>query len=155
MRWIYSLSVRANPNRVLAIALGVMILIVGTLAVLSSTRSAVVLDKGTPAGAIQVYLKTLLSGQNAQTAKMFSPESKCTVGDIDRAYVLHTTRVILIDSHIQGTTSEVRVRVEIPSGGPFGDFASEDHSFQLAKINGSWLITGIPWPLFDCGVLSK
>lgn len=135
--------------------IGLVIIAVAIVTVLSSTKSAVVVDRKTPAGSVQVYLKAILSGKNVEAATMLSPNSVCTIEDIDRAYVVDTARVLLVDSSTEGSTAEVRVRVEIPSGGPLGDFMTEDHTFRLSNVNGSWLLTGIPWPLFDCGMVKK
>ncbi len=144
-----------NPNRLLAVVIGLIIIVVAVVTVLSSTKSAVVIDRSTPAGSVQVYLKAILSGKNAAAAKMLSTDSVCTADDIDRAYVVETARVLLVDSSTEGTTAEVRVRVEIPSGSPLGDFMTEDHTFRLSNIDGTWRITGVPWPLFDCGMRTK
>lgn len=135
--------------------IGLIIIAVAIVTILSSTKSAVVIDRSRPAGSVQVYLKAILAGKNAEAAKMLSPESVCTVTDIDRAYIVDTARVLLIDSTTAGTNAEVRVRVEIPPGGPLGDFMTEDHTFRLVNSGGTWLITGIPWPLYDCGVMKK
>lgn len=135
--------------------IGLIIVVVAVVTVLSSTKSAVVIDRSTPAGSVQVYLKAILSGKNGEAAKMLSTDSICTADDIDRAYVVETARVLLVDSSTEGTTAEVRVRVEIPSGSPFGDFMTEDHTFRLSSIDGTWRITGVPWPLFDCGMRTK
>ena len=144
-----------NPNRVLAAVVGFIVLAVAIVSFLSATRSAVVINRATPAGSVQVYLKAILAGKNSQAAKMFSPESVCKVTDLDRAYIPNTARVLLVDSAIEGNTAEVRVREEIPTGVPLGDFATEDHTFRLIKSGSGWLITGVPWPLYDCGVLKK
>ncbi len=144
-----------NPNRVLAAILGFIIFAVVIVSFLATTRSALVLDRATPAGSVQVYLKAILTGKNSQAAKMFSPKSTCTVTDLDHAYIANTARVLLVNSAITGSTAEVRVREEIPAGGPLGDIATEDHTFRLTKTGGSWLITGIPWPLYDCGAVKK
>jgi hypothetical protein len=144
-----------NPNRVLAEVVGFIVIAVAIVSFLSATRSAVVMDRATPAGSVQVYLKALLAGKNAEAAKTFSPESACTVTDVDRAYVLRTVRLLLLDSTTSGATAEVRVRVEISSGSLLGDVMTEDHTFRLIKTGGSWLITGIPWPLYDCAALKK
>lgn len=135
--------------------IGIVIVAVAIVTVLSTTKSAVVVDRSTPAGSVQVYLKAILAGKNAEAAKMLSPNSVCTIDDVDRAYVVDTSRVLLVDSTTDGSNAEVRVRVEIPSGGPFGDFMTEDHTFRLSNASGSWLLTGIPWPLFDCGIVAK
>jgi hypothetical protein len=144
-----------NPNRVLVLLLGFIICAVVIVSFLATTRSAVVLARTTPAGAVQVYLKAIFTGRNAEAAKIFSPESACTVTDLDRAYIANTARVLLLDSMTAGSTAEVRIREEIPAGGPLGDSMTEDHTFRLAKSSSSWLLIGIPWPLYDCGVLKK
>ena len=41
------------------------------------------------------------------------------------------------------------------SGGPFGGAESENQTFRLTRSAGTWLISGIPWPLFECGVNVK
>jgi sugar lactone lactonase YvrE len=147
--------VSKSPNRVLVIVIGLIVVAFAIVTVLSSTKSAVVLDRATPAGSVQAYLKAILVGKNAEAAKLLSPDSVCTVTDIDRAYVVDTARVVLVDSTVKRATAEVRVRVEIPSGSPLGDVMTEDHTFRLVNSEGAWLVTGIPWPLFDCGVSAK
>lgn len=139
----------------LALIVGLIVIAVAIIVVLSSTNSPVGLSRSTPAGAIQAYLKAVLSGKNAEAAKVFAVDSTCTVTDLDRVYMVDTARVQLISSSIDGKTAEVRVRVEAPSPGPFGDFSTEDHTFRLINSGGTWLLTGIPWPLYDCGVLTK
>jgi hypothetical protein len=147
--------VSRSPDRVLAIIVGSIIVAVSVVTILSTTKSAVSVSRATPAGSVQAFLKAVLVGKNAEAAKLLSPESMCTVSDIDRAYIVDTARVILVDSTTEGTTAEVRVMIENPMEGPFGTSSSEDHTFRLVNSGGTWLITGIPWPLYDCGVLKK
>lgn len=144
-----------NPNRVLAVIIGFVILAVAVATLLSATKTAVVLDRSTPTGSVQIYLKAILSGKNVAAAKMLSPSSTCTIEDVDRAHVVHTARVLLLDATTNGGNAEVRVRVEIPSVDPLGDSMTEDHTFRLINMNRSWLLTGVPWPLYDCGMAAK
>lgn len=144
-----------SPNRVLAVIVGLIILLVALVAVISSTRSPLVINKANPTWAVQSYLKAVLSGRNADAAKMISPESECTVADVDRTYVVENSRVVLLGSTTNGNTAEVHVRVEFPMNDPFGDSSTEDHVFRLTDSNGNWLLTGIPWPLYNCGLVTK
>ena len=144
-----------SPNRVLAVVIGLIIFAVVVVAVLSTTKSAVVMDRSTPAGSVQAYLKAVLVGKDAEAAMWLSPTGACTVTDIGRTYIVETARVLLINSTTTGSTAEVRIRVEIPSGSPLGVFMTEDHTVRLIKSDGRWLITGIPWPLYDCGMYTK
>ena len=139
----------------LAIVFGLIVAAVAIVAVLSTTKSAVVMDRSTPAGSVQAYLKAVLVGKDTEAAMWLSPTGTCTVSDIDRAYIANTARVLFVDSTTTASTSEVRLRVEIPSGSPLGDVMTEDHTVRLIKSGARWLITGIPWPLYDCGVYTK
>lgn len=144
-----------SPNRVLAIVVGLIIVVVAIVAVISSTRSTLVIDKTKPAWTVQTYLKAVLAGRNADAAKMFSPESGCSVIDVDRSYVVNNARVLLLGTTTESNIAHVRVRVELPTDGPFGASSTEDHTFQLKDSNGTWLLTGIPWPLYNCGMVTK
>lgn len=144
-----------SPNRVLAIVIGLIVVAVAVVAVLSATKSAVVIDRSTPVGSVQAYLKAILVGKGAEAATWLAPAGTCAVADIDRAYIVDTARVLLVDSTTTGSIAEVRVRVEISSGNPLGDVMTEDHTIRLIKSDGRWLIKGIPWPLYDCGMYTK
>ena len=64
-----------NPNRILAVIVGFIISAVVLVSFLATTRSAVVLDRTTPAGSVQVYLKAVMAGKNTEAARMLSRES--------------------------------------------------------------------------------
>jgi len=150
-----SSSLRVSPNRVLAIVIVTILIVVTLVAIFSTRRSAVTLNPATPQGTVQAYLAALLEGNNAKAAQYLAPESGCNVQDLDRAYVMHTARVVLVKTEVAGTGAQVWVSIEIPSGGPFETFNTEDHTFRLIGANGRWLLTGIPWPLYNCGVMTK
>lgn len=150
-----SSRLRNSPNQVLAIIVGVVIIAVVVVMVFSTTRSVVRLNPGTPQGTVQAYLSAVFEGQNLKAAELLAPESGCKVQDLDRAYVIKNARVDLVKTEIDGESAQVWVRVEIPTSGPFESFMTEDHTFRLNHINQGWLLTGIPWPLYNCGVMPK
>ena len=139
----------------MVVIIGFVILAVTIVTLLSATKTAVVLDRSTPTGSVQIYLKAILAGRNVAAAEMLSSSSTCTIEDVDRVHVVHTARVLLLDAITNGGNAEVRVRVEIPSDGPLGDSVTEDHTFRLINMNRLWLLTGVPWPLYDCGMAAK
>jgi hypothetical protein len=147
--------VRNTPNRVLAIVVVAIVGVAIVAVVFSATRPVKKLDLGTPAGTVQAYLTAVLDGKNDTAAGYLAPESSCDVQDLDRAFVIHSARVNLVDSQIVGDTALVRVKVEIPSSGPFETYGTEDHSLRLIRVAGRWMLTGIPWPLYDCAVPVK
>ena len=139
----------------LGIILSAILIIVAIVAIIAATRTATVFARTTPVGTVQAYLKDVLAGQNAEAAKLFAPASRCTATNLDRTYMVDTARVNLVSSKISGDTAEVRVVVEYPMNGPFGASSTQDHAFRLIKSSSTWLLTGIPWPLYDCGMLVK
>lgn len=139
----------------LAIILGVIVIFVVAVALYSATSSPVKIDRATPAGTVQVYLDAVIGGKTTEAATLLSPRSPCTATDLDRAYVNGTSRVDLLSSAIDGAIAEVRVRVEFSADAPFGNPMTEEHTFRLMNSGGKWLLDGIPWPLYDCGVNLK
>ena len=146
---------RNSPNRVLAIIAGIVIIAVIVAAVFSSTRSIVRPKPGTPEASVQGYLTAVFAGKNTNAAELFAPESGCTVQDLDRAYVIKSARVDFLKTQVDGASAQVRIRVEIPSGGLFENSMIEDHTLRLVRLNLRWLLTGIPWPLYNCEVMPK
>lgn len=139
-----------SPNRILAVVVGALLLIAVIIVVLSASKSAVVFDRKTPAGVVQAYLKAAFDGKSDEAAKYLAPGSLCEVQDLDRAYVVKTVRVDLVDSTIDGKNARVRIIVDMPAAGPFENFATEDHTLRLIFSGGQWWLTGIPWPLYAC-----
>ena len=148
-------GVHASPNRILLIFVAVLILLALAVTFLSSKEPTLNLDPKTPAGTVQSYLTALLKGDHLAAAKFFAPESLCTVQDLDRLYSIDVARVVLVKTEIIGDSADVSVKVEFPSGAPFGNDMGEDHTFRLGRNGEQWLLKDIPWPLYDCGVISK
>lgn len=144
----------SKANRVLGIIVGLTI-IAAIVASVYGSRTVKQLDRQTPAGVVQAYVSAALDGRNDIAAKYFASDSTCKVEDLDRAFINTSSRVTLVDTQVNGDQAIVRVTVEIPSGGPFESFNTESHSYRLVRENGHWLLSGIPWPLWDCGVITK
>jgi hypothetical protein len=145
---------KATPNRVLAIVVSGLVVVAVVAAVLAATRSSTTVAPGTPQAAVQGYLEAVLDGDADRAAGFLAPGSECTAADLDRAGVPDSTRVTLVSSTTDGSTARVKVQVSFGSGGPFDDGRSETQTFRLEQSAGQWRLSGIPWPLFDCGVSS-
>ncbi|OIQ80729.1 hypothetical protein GALL_375100 [mine drainage metagenome] len=143
-----------KANRILLVIVGLTI-IAAIAASIFGARSVKQLDRHTPAGAVQAYLSATLNGRNDVAAKYLAPDSPCKVEDLDRVYINTSSRVTLVDTQLEGSLATVRVSVETPTGGPFESFNTESHSYRLVQVNDHWLLSGIPWPLWDCGVVAK
>jgi len=143
-----------KANRALALIVG-MAIAAAVASAIFGIQSVKQLDRQTPAGSVQGYLSNVLDGRNDLAAKYLSTDSPCKAEDLDRVYVNRSSSVALVDTQMSGDQATVRVKVEMPTGGPFESLNTEDHSYRLVKENGRWLISGIPWPLWDCKVIGK
>lgn len=116
-------------------------------------NSSKTLDPATPAGVVQGYLNAALNGKYERAATFISSESSCDAQDLERIFIMDMERVDLVKTEIDGSQAQVWVRVDYPSGAMFDAANLEDHSYRLTQAKGRWLLTGVPWPLYDCGVI--
>ena len=144
-----------SANFYLGVLIGI-IAVVAFLIIAVSNNSEVKLKNGSPARIVQNYIQTIISGRNDLAFTYLSRESSCTIQDIDRAYLNDEVEIILESETVVGSDAAV-VRVSIQQGDPImmGDNFEERQSFRLLKENGQWKISGIPWPLYDCGRSKK
>lgn len=140
----------SRPNRVLAVIVAIVLLVGVITLVVSLGRNEVSYEPGSPEAAAQAYLRAALDGDFDAAAELLDPSSDCDAADLDRAYVPEMAGVNLLETVTDGDRSRVRIEVEYPSGGPFGDRGREEHTLRLVRADGTWLLTGIPWPLYDC-----
>lgn len=113
-------------------------------------RDVTTYAEGTPERVVQRYLAAAFDGDFDRAASFIEPGSECDATDLDRAYIQGDARIGLVESVVEGQRARVRVDVEYPSGGPLGGVYSEEHTLRLVESQDSWLLTGVPWPLFDC-----
>lgn len=142
-----------RANRILAIALGVIILLAIIAAVVSAGRPVAQLEPGSPEATVQAYVDAALDGRNDEAARWLDPAGECTAEHLERAgtYTMAPTRMVLVDSTVTGETATVRVELVSGSGGPFDSSEyREQHTYRLTRTNGTWLLTGTPWPLYEC-----
>lgn len=145
-----------NPqNFALALLISVVFLIALIFAITSS-NSVKTLKAGTPEATVQEYLIAVTEGRNEDAANLFSSTSKCTVDDIDRAYIDQKAQISLDKTVLTNKDAAiVYVSIERNDGPLMSDPFTETQNFRLAKENQSWKILGIPWPLYECGMILK
>jgi hypothetical protein len=140
-----------RPNRLLAAAVAAIAVLAVIATVVSATRSAPELDPATPEGVVQAYVAALLDGDSERAAAHFAPGTGCDAADLDPVVLDTPARVVLLDTRTTGDTARVEVRIvhspgDFPGSGEYG----EDHTFRLGRVGGRWLLTGAPWPVYDC-----
>jgi hypothetical protein len=144
-----------SPNRVLALLILTIITVAIVITIFSSTKSVATLDPKSPQGRVQAYLSAVYAGRNNEAAKFFAPTSGCKTSDLAHAYLTNNLQVLLVKTAIDGANAQVWISVEMPSSGPFGSSSTEDHTLRLIHSSGQWLLADIPWPLYNCEVITK
>lgn len=141
-----------RPNLVVAAVVGFVAVLALVAAIVSAARRAPTYEPGTPVAVVQRYLTAVIDADHETAAAQLSADSPCTADDFDRAFLPDRVRAVLRDSRIDGDSAEVRVDVIRSAGGPF-DLSeySEKVVFRLTRAGGAWLITGSPWPMYECG----
>ena len=148
-------SAQRRANSVLALIAAVALLLIAVSLFVSSNREATKYAADTPEGVVQLYLKAIIEGKHDQAANYFVAGSECDASDIDRAYVSDTLRVNLVSSEIDGNSAYVKIEANLDSGTLFESGYNESHTYRLTREKTNWRLTGIPWPLWDCGDINK
>ena len=144
-------DVTRQPNRVLAIVAGLVVLVAVVAAVVAANRQPVTYDRGTPQGVVQSYLGAVVAGDHAEAAGYLAPGGPCDVVDLDRSSVPDGIRVVLRDTKVDGDRAQVMVDVVTTSGDLFGGSEySEPQTFRLGRTGQEWRVQGVPWPMYDC-----
>ncbi len=138
---------RVRPGIILAVVAVLVVALAVVAAVVSSSRDRPTLDATTPEGVVQLYVRDLFNDDVAAAKKYLDPASNCedSLRDI---YISDTARVAVIKTETKEDSATVQLQIEEGSGFDGGWSHSED--FTLRRDSGTWLITGEPWPLYEC-----
>ena len=142
---------------VLLSAVAAIIVLGGVAGVISATRSTSQGDPSTPEGAVQVYLQAIARGDVDAAGALLLSEGPCTVSDLSRAHLPASLRAVLTSSSINGDSAVVQVDVtEGSMDEPFGSSGyGHTEAFLLARTGGTWSLTEVPWPMYDCSGVTR
>lgn len=141
----------SQPNRILAMAVGALIVLAVVAAFVGASRPEPELDPDTPDGVVLAYVRAMLERDPERGAELLAPTLGCTVDDLADAFVPDSARVVRDDVTERGDSATVRL--EITEGGGSGPLDSEfthTEEFRLARRDGQWLIVEFPWPVYFC-----
>jgi type II secretory pathway pseudopilin PulG len=152
--------VKNYQNRAVLILISI-ISALALITVLTDNRSgSSELQIDSPEWVVQQYLQAMFDGDTDSAYSYLAPSSPCNVTHLDRAWTDQNASINLVEVEtnvIAGdkNTARVEVAVEFGSSDLFSTPYVENHVYRLEESGESWLITGIPWPVYDCGVISK
>lgn len=143
------------PNRALAIFLGALLIITGVITFLASNRSENIYPIGSAPAALQGFLKAMAERDPALARSYLEPESQCDLNDLTQAFLSTENTINLVEANEELTTARIEIEVKYNSNSLFNDGYSQREIIRLVKIEESWRITGIPWPLYGCKELNS
>ena len=141
-----------KPDRVLvAILAAVAVLVVLSLVLVFTRGEPAPLDASTPEGVVQRYSAAVIDGDEATAATYLTEAARKNCYQTEYP-VTEDLRVVLVSTTVREDTADVKVSlVASTDGGPFGPSEySYDDVFDLAKVDGRWLIDTAPWQLTIC-----
>ena len=142
----HTVLMNVRPNTVLAIA-GVLVAALALVAVLlSAQRQHTDFDEDTPEGVAQLYVVSLIKGDDEVALRLLDPELGCSL-PFAAERILATISASTSSSN-NGDTATVALDItELDSGPPSW---SHRETFELSKTDGNWRIVGEPWPVYGC-----
>ncbi len=138
----------------LAAVVGAIVL-AALVTVLAGSRDPVELEPGSPEAAVQAYLDAVVDRDSDAAVDMLAAGTSCTAEDFDNAYVGEDVHVSLREVRVLGETARVDVVITTGSGEIIPTKWSEQQTFRLRRTGDEWLLSGTPWPIFECGVMIK
>ena len=138
---------RPRPTTVLAIVAALIVLLAIVAAVLAEGRERPTLDPGTPEGVVQLYVQALFDDDVAAAIEYLDPALGCS-DPLPEPYLADTARVSVVTTTTNDDTATVELAIE--EGGLLEGSWSHPERFTLIRNGEQWLITGDPWPIYEC-----
>lgn len=139
-----------RANRVLGIAVGLLVLLAVVAGVISTQQSPRTFETGTPEATVQTYLQAVQE-QDAQTAvAQLGPDAGCTVNDFVHGGHSEPDRAVVTESSVRGDSAQIHVDL-VYGGGLFGGEGWSDQiTFPLERSGDVWVISTMVWPYYGC-----
>ncbi len=137
---------KARPNLVLLIVAGLVLALVVTAAVVSARRSTPEPDRATPDGTVQIFIRALYDRDDETAVSLLDPELGCETPL--QFYLPDAVRVGVVN--VTTTADRATVIVEITEDSGIAESWSHRETYRLERRDGTWLITGEPWPIYSC-----
>lgn len=144
---------KSTPNIVLAIITGVIVILAIIAAIFAMRDREPNWPDDSPEAAVQAYVQAVVAEDLDAAIEKLDPELECTPEDLRNLYYPQDTAIALLQAHVQPDSATVAVEIG-NYGDPFLDpFVNEERFELIPDANEGWLITGNPWPVYDCGAM--
>lgn len=137
----------ARPNVVLAVVAGTVVALAVIAGILTATRPAPDIDPTAPDGVVQLYTLALIDGDDAEAVSYLDPSLECA-DPLPFEFGPMRVSMAIVDTSIDGDEATVVADLSEYSG--MLDSWEHRETFELRLIDGAWLITGQPWPVYGC-----
>lgn len=135
------------------LVIGVLVAVLAvTAALLSATRTAPTPDLSTPEGVTQAYVIAAVEGDQEQMETLLDPALECQA-PFPFFVAPESASVSIVSTRMTGSSATVVMEIteSTGGGGPFPmNRYSHRETFSLVLQDGRWLITGNPWPVYEC-----
>lgn len=141
---------RRTRMTLIALAAGVVLVVVIALIAVFARGEAPPLDESSPEGVVQRYSQAVVDGDLETARTYLAPD---LADDCDRVSPpSDDLRVTLLETTEREDTARVRVlMVTVYGTGPLGaDEYESEESFDLVRVDDGWLIETAPWQLTVC-----
>lgn len=140
---------KLRPNTVLAAITAAVVILAVAAGIVSSQKSRPAYDPASPEAAVQTYAIAVVGGDNIAAAEALDPALGCTAANFAESFAPGGSAISIL--HASTGSDRARVTVEITRYGqsPLDAFTHEE-TFELERRGSEWLITGEPWPVYDC-----
>lgn len=147
-------------KRIPSWALGALIaaiVVAALVTVVVRGRGPADLPPGSPEAAVQRYLTAVIDRDGEAAVALLEPDTSCTPTDVDNVgWVGADTHVELRTVEVRSsTTARVTVTITTGSGELVPSGWDEEQTFTLRRFGGEWRLTDMPWPLYECGGMTK
>lgn len=139
-----------TKDRTLAVVLTIIaVLGIAALVAVLVRGAAPQYDPDSPQGSVQRYVTAVVTGDLEEARDLHASQHSGGCEPIS-AYASPDSRVTLVDTTTFDDTATVTVRISYGYDGPFGGDSGYEDRFELAHIDGEWLVSFSPWPFQIC-----
>lgn len=140
---------RSRQNIVLLVV-AALVVVLAVVAALAGGRRTPAPDPSTPAGVVQLYVGAVVEADQDAMAALLDPALGCEP-PFFHGSAQPSASLAIVSTRIDGDRATVVVEITEGQSGPLpGSRYSHRETFELVRTGDSWLVTGNPWPVYEC-----